>query len=253
MEESENPLVSIVTVSFNSDKTIERTIKSVINQTYSNIEYIIIDGGSQDSTVSIIKSYSKYLKYWVSEKDSGIYHAMNKGILASSGDIIGIINSDDWLNYDSVEKIVKAVKGIDGDFFVIHGKIARYDKYNKFVGEHYPKKIPWYHFISTPFKHPSMFVAHKVYEKIGLFDEHIGLSADYDFMLRVIRNHCQTHFLNTVITNMQNIGISSGGFEQGPFRMRVEVVRRHTSNIVLAILICSVRVCYKAVRGIAKK
>ncbi len=250
MEESKNPLVSIITVSFNSDKTIERTIKSVINQTYENIEYIIIDGGSKDSTLSIINSYAGYVKHWVSEQDNGIYHAMNKGILASNGDIIGIINSDDWLNHDSVEKVVTASKEIDAEMFVIHGKIALYDKYNIFVREHYPKKIPWYHFISTPFKHPSMFVAREVYKKIGLFDEHIGLSADYDFMLRVIRNHCQTHFLDTVITNVQNIGISTGGFEQGPFGMRVEVVRRHTGNTVLAMLICSARVCYRFVRGL---
>lgn len=92
--------ISIVTVSYNAAKTIEQTIKSVINQTYSNIEYIVIDGGSTDGTVDIIRKYEDRIAYWVSEPDGGIFDAMNKGIKVATGEVVGIINSDDWYEHD---------------------------------------------------------------------------------------------------------------------------------------------------------
>ena len=88
--------ISIITVVLNGEKTLERTIKSVINQSYKNFEHIVIDGGSTDGTIKILKKYSKKISYWKSEKDKGIYDAMNKGIKKSKGNIIGILNSDDY-------------------------------------------------------------------------------------------------------------------------------------------------------------
>lgn len=107
---SSEPLVSIITVVFNGEKYLEQTILSVLNQTYSNIEYIIIDGGSSDATLDIINKYTDKIDYWVSEPDSGIYDAMNKGISLATGQLIGIINSDDWYELDAVEEIVRAYK-----------------------------------------------------------------------------------------------------------------------------------------------
>ena len=100
------PLISIITVSYNAVKTIEDTILSVINQTYPNIEYIIIDGGSTDGTLDIIKKYQDKITYWVSEPDKGIYDAMNKGIAKANGELIGIINADDWYELDAVQNVV---------------------------------------------------------------------------------------------------------------------------------------------------
>ena len=106
--------ITIITVNFNGDKTLERTIKSITNQTYNKkFEYIIVDGKSNDKSLEIIKKYEKILLErnvmyrWISEKDNGIYHAMNKGIELASGDIIGIINSDDWYEKDTLEKVAK--------------------------------------------------------------------------------------------------------------------------------------------------
>ena len=103
----DRPLVSIITVSYNAEKTIEQTILSVLNQTYTNIEYIIIDGKSTDGTNEIIQKYKDKIAYYVSEKDSGIYNAMNKGIKAANGLLIGIVNSDDFYELDAVEINVK--------------------------------------------------------------------------------------------------------------------------------------------------
>src|SRR6185369_14725253 len=100
------PLVSIITVAYNAYPFIEKTIQSVLSQTYSPIEYIIIDGGSTDYTVDIIKGYSNRIAYWSSEKDNGISEAFNKGLSKATGDIIGIINADDWYENDTVERVV---------------------------------------------------------------------------------------------------------------------------------------------------
>jgi glycosyltransferase involved in cell wall biosynthesis len=102
--------VSIVTVVLNDEKNIKKTINSVLNQTYLNIEYIVIDGGSTDGTLDVIEKYNDKINYWISEKDGGIYDAMNKGILQSSGDVIGIINSGDSYNLNTIQLVVDSYK-----------------------------------------------------------------------------------------------------------------------------------------------
>src|SRR6187399_1640486 len=119
------PLVSIITVAYNADPFIEKTIQSVLSQTYSPIEYIIIDGGSTDNTVNIIKGYSNRIAYWCSEKDNGISDAFNKGLSKATGDIIGIINADDWYENDTVERVVNDFGNSDivyGDLQIWKGK-----------------------------------------------------------------------------------------------------------------------------------
>jgi glycosyltransferase involved in cell wall biosynthesis len=110
---SYQPLVSIVTIVYNGEKHLEQTIRSVLNQTYPKIEYIIIDGGSTDRSPDIIRKYNKSLAYWVSEKDNGVSDAFNKGIAKSTGDIIGLINSDDWYEETTVENVVKSIEDHD--------------------------------------------------------------------------------------------------------------------------------------------
>ena len=102
-----DPLISIITVVKNGEKHLEETIQSVINQNYKNIEYIIIDGDSKDKTISIIKKYEKYISYWKSEKDNGIYEAFNKGMKIANGDLLGFINSDDVYTKNAIELLLK--------------------------------------------------------------------------------------------------------------------------------------------------
>ena len=125
----DNSLISVITVSYNAVSTIEQTILSVINQTYSNIEYIIIDGGSTDGTIDIIRRYEDKIAYWVSEPDRGIYDAMNKGASKANGEYIAFLNSDDWYELDAVSIIAQFA---DGKTDLISGIIKLY-KNNIFI------------------------------------------------------------------------------------------------------------------------
>ena len=151
--------VSVITVVYNSVDTIEQTIQSVLNQTYKNIEYIIIDGLSTDGTQKIIEQYLDCIAYFISEKDNGIYDAMNKGIRKASGDIIGIINSDDWYAEDAVENIVDCFK--QNDVGLVYGNIIdvfQNGEQKERLKE--PLENMW-HQMSVP--HPSTFIKRSRY------------------------------------------------------------------------------------------
>ncbi len=178
----ENSLVSIVTVCFNSEKTIERTIKSVLNQTYKNIEYIIIDGASTDHTLEIVKRYEPYFEgrmTIVSEKDNGIYDAMNKGIQRAKGSLIGIINSDDFYEENAVETIVNHMS--QEKYQILYGmtRILKNEMEESI-------SICSHHFLKErPMSHPACFVAKEIYNDFGGYDLKYPYVADYDFLLRM--------------------------------------------------------------------
>ncbi len=204
-------MVSIITVCFNSESTIKDTINSVLNQTYPNIEYILIDGDSNDKTLSIIKSYEqkfndKKIRYkWISEPDIGIYDAMNKGISIADGEIIGILNSDDWYDNDAVLEVVKTFE--NKTFSIVSGE-RRKVKFNKMpYGIHFNKKdIKKFIHKEMPVNHPATFVHKTVYNKVGLFDIHYKLSADYDFIYRAYRAEVVFLFTDKILVNMRNSG-----------------------------------------------
>ena len=198
-----NIKLSIITVTYNSDKYLEETILSVINQNYDNLEYIIIDGGSTDSTVEIIKKYEDHIAFWVSEKDSGIYDAINKGILRSNGDYIGIINSDDWYEVDVFKSIEKSIKINHPD--IVHG-ILRLWENDKLMGlQGYTSDFLNYGMIS----HPTCFVKREVYNLIGLFNTKYVIAADYDFMLKSFNRNVKFFYVEQVIANFRLSGISN--------------------------------------------
>lgn len=182
--------ISIITVVYNSEKTIEEAIQSVLSQTYNNIEYIIIDGNSTDNTVSIINKYKSRLAYFSSEPDNGLYDAMNKGIAKCTGEIIAILNSDDLYESNEVISTVMSYFNSDLSLDILYGdlvyvktndvlKIVRRwkteDYYDKFFDDgHVPP-------------HPSLFLKRKIYKEAGVFNTRFNLAADYDFMLRVFK------------------------------------------------------------------
>ncbi|OAV75902.1 PGL/p-HBAD biosynthesis glycosyltransferase [Bacteroidales bacterium Barb7] len=205
------PLISIVTVSYNAVSTIEDTILSVINQTYPNIEYLIIDGGSTDGTVNVIKKYQDKIAYWVSEPDKGIYDAMNKGIDKATGELIGLINSDDWYELTAVETVVK--RYIEKNSRGIYHADLRLTKDSKSVIKK-AKKIDSIKFGMT-IQHPTCFVHKSVYHKVGYFNINYRIAADYDFLLRAYLALVPYEYINSVIANMSFGGISSINYIEG--------------------------------------
>ena len=187
-----NICVSIITVCFNSEKTIERTIKSVLEQTYKNLEYIIVDGKSTDKTLEIVKKYRPLFKgrmKVISEPDQGIYDAMNKGICNASGELIGIINSDDYYETDTVENVVAAMK--DEDYQILYGML-------RVIKENEDTRVivmPKHENLENEMlAHPTCFVTKKVYSDFGMYDIKYRSCADHDFMLRM-RKHSEVVFI----------------------------------------------------------
>lgn len=203
-----NPKISIITVTYNAAKTIEQTILSVVNQTYSNIEYIIIDGGSADGTIDIIKKYQGKIAYWVSEPDNGIYDAMNKGIVVATGDYVYFLGADDWL-VDTlvIGKVVnyilrEHIERID----ILAGLVWRVDeklKIKKLSSVLKEEEI----YLGIP--HQGMFVKTNLYRK-NLFNTSLKLVADYDFVIKVWKEKkARFAFLNIPIANYSLGGSSS--------------------------------------------
>ena len=183
----EKPLITVITVVFNGEKHLEETILSVIDQTYDNVEYIIIDGGSTDRTLDIVQKYEHAIDYWVSEKDNGIYDAMNKGILLSAGSFFGFVNADDYLFAETLANIgeFKNIKKIDytiGSVQIIDqlGIPTRIMKPINFLGN--DKKIISYNMV-TP--HQAFYVNMLFAKKnTGLFNTKYSVSSDFDYVTK---------------------------------------------------------------------
>ena len=207
--------ISIITVCYNSEKYIRSAIESVLSQTYNDIEYIIIDGLSKDSTMDIVKSYESQFggrMKWISEKDQGIYYAMNKGIAMASGDIIGIINSDDFYSCEKViDKVVQSfqkenIDAVYGDLLYVIAKNT--DKIQRYWKSGYYKENAFLWGWMPP--HPTFFVKKKVYEKYGCFNTNFKSAADYEFMLRVIHKELiRLAYLPEILVKMRTDGESN--------------------------------------------
>jgi len=207
--------ISIITVTYNSRDTIKDTIESVRSQTYDDIEYIIIDGGSTDGTIEIVNEYEKDVDIFISEPDDGIYDAMNKGIALASGDVIGILNSDDFYADNSVLNSVaeafltKKIDCIYGDLVYIDSfninKITRYWKSDSFT--------PGIFYTGWHPAHPTFFVKKSTYEKFGLYKTKFKLAADYELMLRFLeKNQLSSIYIPKVLVKMRCGGISNKSF-----------------------------------------
>ncbi|RQO36107.1 glycosyltransferase [Herminiimonas sp. KBW02] len=207
-DEQSGPLVTIITAVFNGEKTIEQTILSVISQSYNNLEYIIIDAGSTDGTIDIIKKYEHAINYWVSEPDGGIYDAWNKGVALASGTWIAFLGSDDLYREGAVQAYIDFVSSrTDLDIEYVSSKInlTNDEKVLRTVG------LPW----SWEIFRKYMKVAHvgslhhkKLFEKYGLFDDSYRITGDYEFLLRPGR-HLNAYFLDEITVNMHVGGVSN--------------------------------------------
>lgn len=217
--------ISIITITYNSAKSLPRALESVQSQKYDEIEHIIVDGASTDGSVELIKEYAEKVQKdkeagtippeqrkrevrWISEPDKGIYNALNKGIAMASGDVIGFLHSDDvFFSEHSIEQIAKAFddKNIDvvyGDLQYCRGKkVIRRWVSNAF--ERNSLKYGW----MPP--HPTMYVRKEVYEQVGEYDEWFHISADYDMILRIFSAGYKSHYLPEVLVCMEVGGASN--------------------------------------------
>lgn len=223
--------VSIITVCFNSEKTIERTINSVLSQTYSNIEYIIIDGESNDSTIQIIEKYKNSIQKFVSEKDDGIYDAINKGISISTGDIVGILNSDDIFSNQSIISDIAKVFIEKPQLDSIIGNIAFINDKEKIVRIYNSKS--WrpnrlqYGFMPP---HPSFYCKRELFHKFGGYKKDYKIAADYELLIRFLKIHQISYYkLNIIMVYMNLGGVSTNGFKS-IFLLNREVKRACEEN-----------------------
>lgn len=205
-----NPKISVITVSYNAVKTIEQTICSVINQTYDNIEYIIIDGGSADGTVDIIKKYKDKIAYWVSQADHGIYDAMNKGIARASGDFIYFLGADDSLTSKAVIGEVCTYLAQNEKVDILSGRIWLVDeRYN--IQKVLENKVSSEEWLENGYMipHQGMFARRQVLYKYP-FSLQFRIAADYEFFLRTIFDEkIVFHYVDTIVAYYSLSGISA--------------------------------------------
>lgn len=204
----EKPLISVVTVVYNGEETLEQTIQSVVNQTYDNIEYIIVDGGSKDGTLDIIKRYEDKIDYWQSESDKGIYDAMNKGIELATGDYICLLNADDWFENYVCEKISQE---INKKRFDVYYAIARVINN---AGEIYDIHGSTINIINRcSIAHQTAFISKKIYSEYK-YDTNYRSAADYEFFCRLSRDKKTFRFIDTIFVNYRLDGMSDSNFGQ---------------------------------------
>ena len=233
--------ISLITVTFNSDRTLCDTIQSVISQHFTNIEYIIVDGSSQDNTIEIIKRYEPLFQgrlKWISEKDNGLYDAMNKGIHMATGDIVGIINSDDFYHRnDVITKVAEAFNNTDtqavyGDVrFVNPKKLDKTVRY--YSSKNFTPHLFRYGFMPA---HPTFFTYRKYFEEFGYYKTDYKIAADYELLIRFLYVHqLKSKYLPFDFMKMRTGGTSTASVKSN-ILLNKEIVRACRENEIWTCL-----------------
>ncbi|WP_395054512.1 glycosyltransferase family 2 protein [Flavobacterium sp.] len=200
-------IFSIITINYNDKFGLEKTIKSVVNQDYKDFEFIIIDGGSTDGSVSVIENYQSQIQYCISEKDSGVYNAMNKGIKVANGEFVLFMNSGDIFNNNNV--LTQVIPHLNKDYDIYYG-----DNY-KVKNEHkrkktYPEKLSFSFFYSSSINHQSTFIRKKLFHKYFFYNEEYKIASDWEFFIYTIcKMNVPYKYLGVTICDYDFTGISS--------------------------------------------
>lgn len=228
----DKPLITVITVVYNGASTVEDTIQSVINQTYNNIEYIVVDGGSNDGTAEILKKYEHAIDYWVSEKDEGIYDAMNKGIALASGTYIGMLNADDMfagqeIMQDYADRFC-ATK-VDAIFSVLN--IVKQGDMKKILRKYRVDQLSaWLLRIGVMPAHPTFYCKRSCLESAGPYNTSYRIAADFEMLVRLcIRKKISWEFLDKVSIIMRSGGVSNSGY-MARLRLNREIIRACREN-----------------------
>lgn len=243
--------ISIITATYNSAGTVRDTFESVLRQTYSEIEYIVVDGASRDGTVDIIKEYEPRFEgrmRWVSERDSGIYDAMNKGLRMATGDVVGILNSDDYYTSDDVLETVADkmdrtdVDAVYGDIHFVNpdnlGKCVRY-----YSSKVFRPSLMRLGFIPA---HPSFYCKRSMYEKFGGFDLDFKVAADFENLLRLIYvGHIKALYIEKDFVTMRTGGASTSGVKSHVQIMKDHLKALKKNNVHSNMFLLSLRYIYK--------
>lgn len=253
MHQIDHLKISIITVCYNSESTVEDTIKSVISQSYKNIEYIVIDGNSNDKTNDIVSKYSDYVSLHISEPDNGLYDAINKGIGYATGDIVGILNSDDVYFDDNVLSNMIAhfkdnIDGVYGDLFYVKendlNAIVR-----KYSSKSFKKSLLRFGLMPA---HPSFYIKRELYNTNSLYDTSFPIAADFELICRYIQQG-----INLKYTPINYIRMRVGGKSNGSFASRIsqnlEISRALNKNGIYSnIFLIALKIPFKILSFIIK-
>lgn len=225
MNDYDSPLISIVTIVYNGERYLQETINSIRKQTYKNIEYIIIDGGSTDKSLDIIKENEDVVSYYVSEKDKGISDAFNKGIDRAKGEIIGLLNSDDIYEPLTLERVVNAYRNNVGEKGIYYGNIRYFDETISFELIPEIKKIWKYMSVF----HPAIFVSKEVYGKVGAFSLDYKYAMDSEFIHRCLKCNIPFIYIDDILTNFRLEGTSNINYKKS-YKEFYKSVKEHGNN-----------------------
>jgi glycosyltransferase involved in cell wall biosynthesis len=252
-----NPEFSIITVSYNSEKTIERTIKSILNQSYKNYEYIIIDGGSTDKTNEIIEKYKSSFNgnlTHISEPDKGIYDGMNKGIALTKGNLIGLLNSDDYYFQNTLSIVHEAFLATDKKTVISGELIFKSEKGEQLLRtskERFLQKTRQY---KNGVRHPATFVPKVIYNQLGLFNLDYKIASDAELMIRIYRANYEFKFINQPLITMSDGGASNS---KGIFRQLVFenwlILKTYCSNPLLRFYYLALAILRLAFKELGSK
>lgn len=205
--------LSLITINLNNVLGLRKTIESVVSQTFTGYEYIIIDGGSTDGSVEIIQEFRNKVTYWASEPDEGIYNAMNKGIKVATGEYCLFLNSGDWLLKENVLELI-FFKNYKED--LVCCKLYKHDHFCGGLIQIPKEKFTFYDFYISSLSHPSTFIKRELFVKNGLYDENLKIVADWKFFIEsVIIHKCSYVMLDAEITYFESEGISKTHYWQG--------------------------------------
>jgi len=227
--------ISIITVCFNSAETIRDTIESVLAQDYAEIEYIIIDGASKDNTLNIVNEYRDRIATVISEPDKGIYDAMNKGIKAATGDVVGILNSDDF--FSSSSSISKLVSGFNESVDAVYADLV-------YVKQHDPNRFSrlyssnsfakWKIRFGFMIPHPTFYVRRELFQQLGYYKLNYRVAADFELMARFFKAGLRTQRVDAIIVSMREGGVSSAGLKWR-IHQNMEISRACNENGIFTV------------------
>lgn len=237
--------ISIITATYNSEASIRTTFESVLSQAYKDIEYLVVDGGSKDGTLDIIKEFEPRFEgrmHWSSEPDNGLYDALNKGIRRATGDVVGILNSDDFFTSNDVLEFVAAnIKDVDAVYGDIH--FVRPDNLKKCVRFYSSRNFrPWAMRFGYMPAHPSFYAKREVYEKYGLYALDYKIAADYDMMVRLF---CK-YKISSRYVSKDFVTMRTGGMSTNSIANRIQLTKEDAKacrryGLYSNFLMCSVK------------